>query len=568
MSVRSAIMLTARRLDIKYPFARRVIEPFVVFARGRKSIRYERWVEIEREFWHQQRSEIVRHIDTMPDHPTFSLVIDAHKSMDLVATIRTIRQQLYPAAHIFVLPPPGDAHLGATNDATPITIESLPGLTGDYVVFVQSGDQLSDRALYEFASTLNATPDTDLIYADEDRIDSRGRRSRPFFKPDWSPDYLETFNYIGYPACFRLSTAKECFGSANYYDFVLRFTERTARISHLPKVLAHRSIRSDRDAIENESSLNAEIGALQGRLTRTGRTGTVMRGKHASGYYDITLQSISKPLVSIIIPTAGKIVSVKGRTTDLVINCVTQIRKRTTYKNFEIVIVHNGDLADVQRATLQELGCKLVAYSEKSFNVSKKLNLGAAHASGELFLLLNDDIEPITPDWIERMREHFEKPHVGVVGAKLLYPDDTLQHVGVVHNSGNPIQVRRLYPRNDPGYFFSTCGTRNFAAVTGACMMTPSSLYRQIGGYTEDLAVNYNDIDYCMKARAAGRYTLNTPRAELYHFESQSRDVLGVSTETLLYQRKWAREIVCDPFYNERFLSVSRPTFEPRVNPR
>ena len=260
-----------------------------------------------------------------------------------------------------------------------------------------------------------------------------------------------------------------------------------------------------------------DIAALKGRLSRTGRSGTVTKGTRASGYYEVTTSLRKNTLVSIVIPTAGKTVSIANRKIDLVLNCVTRIREHSTYKNVEIIVVDNGDLALSKMAELKGLECTLVTYADATINVAKKINLGASVATGSMLLLLNDDTEVISPDWIERMLEHFEKAHVGVVGGKLLYPDETTQHVEIVHNSGNPDHVRRGYPRDDAGYFFSTCGVRNFMAVTGACMMTPTNIFERVGGYSDELVMSYNDVDYCMKVRALGLYTVYAPRAELFH---------------------------------------------------
>jgi GT2 family glycosyltransferase len=210
--------------------------------------------------------------------------------------------------------------------------------------------------------------------------------------------------------------------------------------------------------------------------------------------------------------------------------------------------------------------CRRITYSEPVFNIAKKLNLGVSIANGEFLLLLNDDIEILKEVWIERLLEQFEKPHVGVVGPKLLYPDERIQHVGVALPFGNPDHVRRGFPRNDAGYFFSTCGVHNYSAVTGALMMTPASLYRELGGYNEELRVCFNDVDFCMKVRRKGLSVVYTPGAELIHMESLSRVVsLDMQEITWLHDR-WAAELAADPFYNDRFLTVEPQTFVPCVN--
>jgi len=311
-----------------------------------------------------------------------------------------------------------------------------------------------------------------------------------------------------------------------------------------------------------------DLKALSGRVHRTGRHGSVYEHELHKGCYGVRLDLQRSPLVSVIIPTAGRTVTVGERRIDLILNVIGQIRDRSTYRNVEIIVVDNGDLTPAQLTGLASAGCRRITYAEPVFNVSKKLNLGASLASGEFFLLLNDDIEIITPEWIERLLEHFEKPHVGVVGAKLLYPDHTTQHVGVVHNFGNPDHVRQHFPRDDAGYFFSTCGVRNYSAVTGACMMTPARVYREVGGYSHELAVSFNDVDYCMKVRRRGLWVVYTPNAELIHMESLSHVVSLDMAELAWFHQRWAPELVSDQFYNERFLTVEPPTFVPCVNRR
>ena len=399
-------------------------------------------------------------------------------------------------------------------------------------------------------------------------IGASGERRHPFHKPDWSPDYLETFNYIGFPACFRTRMALDCSGAAGLYDFVLRFTERTTKITHIGKILGH---SLEPHALKNALTprLKAlDFQALQARLDRTGRCGAVTEDEFHPGCYRIRLELKRSPLVSVIIPTAGKTIESGGRRIDLIKNVMENIRHRSTYNNLEIIVVDNGDLTPEQINMLTHSRCRRVTYTDPVFNISKKLNMGVSVARGELLLLMNDDIEIPTPDWVERFVEHFEKPHVGVVGAKLLYPDGRTQHVGVVYNAGNPYHVRRLFPRDEAGYFFSTCGVRNFSAITGACMMTPMRVYQEVGGYTEALAVNFNDIDYCFKVRKMGLSVMSAPGVELVHMESASRAGFADEREVEWFQNKWAEETSLDPFYNERYLSVEPPTFTPSINKR
>ncbi len=513
---------------------------------------YRDWLASESLRLQQELPELQKHAKLMLYQPTFAIVLDAQDERSLKETVASVESQIYQRWHL---------HISSTTSSF---------ISGDYsgadfIVFLRAGDSLNSEVLYEFASILNASPELDMIYADEDQIDGKGRRKRPFYKPDWSPDYLETFNYIGYPACFRRTIAENCSAAETYYDFVLRFTECTRKIHHVRKVLCHRR----KGFLKNNSrDASFHMAALRGRLRRTGREGIVTRGEGPSGYYDIRIQLRTDPLVSILIPTAGKIIKYKGKDLDLIQNCVSQIAEKSSYRNFEVIIIDNANLGPSRIGCLKAFGCHFITYRESEFNVAKKLNLGASIARGDIFLLLNDDIEPMNSDWMERLLEHFEKEHVGVVGAKLLYPNQLIQHAGVVHSSGNPNHVRRGYPRRDEGYFFSTCGVRNYAAVTGACMMTRRNVYNQVGGYTEQLAISYNDVDYCQKVRNVGLTVVYAPRAELFHFESQSREPRLDPKEWEYYHRRWAQELVSDPFYNEQQLAVAPPTFKIHPNPR
>lgn len=527
------------------------------------------WARFEEERLKTELLEIKRHIDVIIQKPMFTIVIDTRQSLDgWEASLQSIRKQIYPHHEFRTLKNIG-TKLPTTQEqaAKSLNSTSLKGVSGDFIIFIECGQRLSSNALYEFANAINQDPDLDLIYGDEDHLNAYLERCNPFYKPDWSPDYLETFNYIGFTACFRTTLACSCFDGGELYDLALKFTERTTNIRHVAKILGHQAeLKMDEEAVESASAKN--IKALQGRLNRTGRQGTVREHKLHRGCYHIQINLKREPLVSVIIPTAGKVVIVGDRQIDLITNITNQIRNQSTYKNIEIIVVDNGDLSEDQQQTLSDQACRLITFAEPIFNISKKLNLGASIANGELLLLMNDDIEIILPSWIERMVEHFEKPHVGVVGAKLLYPEGLIQHAGVVHNHGNPDHVSRLQPKEEAGYYFSTCGVRNFMAVTGALMMTPSNIYRAVGGYSEKLPVSYNDTDYCLKVLGKGLWIVYAPKVELTHMESQSRVASADLAATGCYHKQWASQTVLDPYYNEQLLTVVPPTFIPSVNQR
>jgi glycosyltransferase involved in cell wall biosynthesis len=556
----------------------------------KEGISYSEWTQLEQKYLKAELSEIVQHIEVMIHKPIFTVVIDTRQSLaGWEKSLQSMRKQIYPYYELRTLSSVGTTLPSVLERETkPLQDFSCIDDLGEFVVFIECGQILSSNALYEFANAINQYFDIDLIYADEDRLNSGGERCNPFYKPDWSPDYLETFNYIGFVSCFRTTIVRSCLDdtysvpsrdgdkkkkttnssleSVCLYDMILRFTEHTTKIWHVAKILGHDVERQiDDDAMGAVALQN--ISALQGRLNRTGRHGAVCEHRLHRGCYDIHLELKSKPLVSIIIPTAGNTITLGERQIDLIVNVINQIKTHSTYKNIELIIVDNGDLSERQQYLLAAQGCKRITYTDPVFNISKKLNLGATIATGELFLLMNDDIEILSPDWIERMIEHFEKPHVGVVGAKLLYPDEqTIQHVGVVHNEGNPDHVRRHYKRDEAGYYFSTCGVHNYMAVTGAVMMTSSVIYRNVRGYSEELAVSYNDADYCLKVQQQGFLIVYAPQVELIHMESQSRVPSADPKEVSWYHRRWASQIVSDPYYNEQFLTVVPPTFVPYVN--
>jgi GT2 family glycosyltransferase/SAM-dependent methyltransferase len=497
-------------------------------------------------------SEIEQHIAAMVLRPHFFIVINGDDLLLRRETEKSLRDQVYP---VWLLASPLSAAEGLVES------ENSPWI----FIELQAGDRMHTAALYAFASIVNSDPTVDLIYADDDRLDESGARTKPFFKPDWSPDYLESMNYIGPSACFRWNLVKPLLQQGlSGYDLVLRTAEVAKNIRHVRRILFHRR-HSEMSA--RPEDIQQDIQALQARLRRTNRFGEIQPVLPGCRCYDCKINLSSTPLVSVIIPTAGKSVNFEGRSIDLLINCLDTIAARSTYKRLEFIIVDNGDLNSSQRSRLKYHGAKSITFREPNFNVSKKLNLGASIATGEFLLLLNDDIEPLSSDWIERLIEHFEKDHVGIVGAKLLYQDETTQHVGVVLNSCNPDHVRRLKPRGDLGYYFSTAAVRNFTAVTGACMMTRASLYRAIGGYCESLAISYNDADYCLRVIESNYTVVYAPRAELIHFESQSRQAELNPDESEYFHSRWAH-VVSDPFYNELELTVASPTFEVQHNPR
>jgi len=527
-------------------------------AAGRRAFdpnaRYRRQVLKEQQQLAVEMPHLLQHVNVMLYKPIFHVFICGNDAGERADTRASVERQIYEDFIIYEF------------DWLATKRPEIKADDQSYLVFLRSSDLLGERALYEFANAINANPAIEIAYADEDRLEDGGARSTPFYKPDWSPDTLESLNYFGSAASFRADLATSVWADArSYFDFVLRATELASQIEHIRAVICHRRHGAADPILPEESE--ADVSALLGRLERTGRVGTVAPTIKSYACYDVTVKSPA-PRISVIIPTAGQVVDLDGHRVDLILNCLDSIERISTYKNLEFVVVDNGDLGDKRLKDLQARGCQIVTFGETKFNVSKKLNLGASNANGELLLLLNDDSQPRTTDWIERLLEHFEKPGVGVVGAKLLYPDLTLQHAGVATNKGNPEHIRRMYPHNDRGYFFSTCSARDYSAVTGACMMVRAEVYRRLGGYNEALAISYNDVDFCFKIREAGLTVVYAPRAQLIHFESQSRKPILDLAESEYFHTRWASMLTSDPYYNEENLEILPGSFEVDHNPR
>ncbi len=408
---------------------------------------------------------------------------------------------------------------------------------GEYIAFMDCDDTLSPNALYEVACKLNEDNTLDFIYSDEDKIDENGkRRHEPHFKPEWSPDTYMSLNYTCHLGVYRKSIGDEIgwlrkgYEGAQDYDFTLRFTEKTDRIGHIPKILYHWRQRAESTAVNPEAKgyiLETAKRAKEDALSRRNIQGEV---EYISEIYQyrVNYACAGNPLVSVIIPSKDNFEVFK--------RCVDSLREITEYDNYEIVLVDNG--SSEEQMERYAAYCKKYAYTyvykEKEFNFSFMCNLGAAHANGELYLFLNDDITIKEGKWMERMAGHAMQSHVGAVGAKLLYPDTTLiQHVGVISFVAGP--VHSLCQMDDtPIYYF--CRNKieyNYSAVTAACLMVDKKKFEEIGGFDESYAVAYNDIDLCFKLFEKGYYNVARMDAVLYHHESLSRGSDTISPEKM-----------------------------------
>ena len=425
----------------------------------------------------------------------------------------------------------------ASNDALALA-------EGEFVALLDHDDKLHPEALLLVDAAIGA--ETDYVYTDEDKIDERGRHVGPFFKPDWSPERLRTQMYTCHLSVLRRSLVEEVGGfdpeyeGSQDWDLVLKVSERARAIAHVPRVLYHWRMLETSAAGGGEAAkpwaFEAGTRAVQSHCERVGVPATVSRDTDHPGVYNLEPKLQRDPSVSIVIPTNGTEREVRFEQTVLVTHCVRSIVERSTYNAYEIVCVADPATPPQVEAELREIAgerLRLVRY-DRPFNFSAKINLGAIKSDGELLLLLNDDMEVITPNWIERMAMYSEVEGVGAVGGKLLWEDGRLQHVGILfENGGYPGHIYRGFSNGFNGYSNNVLVAQNYLAVTAACMMTPRATFDEVGGFSPTFPMNYNDMDYCLKLRSSGRRVVYDPDTVLHHFESSSR-----STEV----KDWEKE--------------------------
>ena len=444
--------------------------------------------------------------------------------------------------------------VAASNDA-------LAMARGEFVCLLDHDDALHPDALAHVAEAIDRTPDADYVYTDEDKIDDAGRHSQPFFKPDWSPERMRTQMYTCHFSVLRRSLVEEVggfdaeFEGSQDWDLVLKVTERARAVAHVPRVLYHWRILETSAAASQDAkpwAFEAGARAVQAHCDRIGLPAKVEFDPGNPAVLHLQPRLREEPLVSIVIPTAGQVRDVRFEPVVLVVNCVRSILERSTYENYEIVCVVNESVEPEILRELRDLAgerLRLVRYT-KPFDFSAKINLGAVHSEGKHLLLLNDDIEATTPNWIERMVMYSERDGIGAVGGKLLWGDSRLQHVGVDFEGGLPHHTYRGFAGDFSGYANSVLIARNCLAVTGACLMTRADVFAELGGLTTTLPVNFNDIDYCLKVHAGGRRIVYDPDLVLDHFESSSRDPVVEAWEVEQLVARWAHVAAVDPYVN------------------
>ena len=449
------------------------------------------------------------------------------------------------------------------------TNEAVALATGEYLMLCDHDDTLESDALYEIVKAINDTG-ADVLYTDEDKVSMDGQHYfDPNFKPDFNLFRLRENNYICHIFVVKKSLTDETgllrseFDGAQDFDFILRCCEKAQKITHIPKVLYHWRCHMDSTAADPSSKAYAyEAGrkAVREHYQRLGIDAKVEMTERP-GWYRSHVKVQGNPLISVIIPN-------KDHTDDLEL-CLFSMTRKSTYRNYEILIVENNSEKEETFEYYRKLPDRYpkarVLTWEKEFNYSAINNFAAKEAKGEYLLFLNNDVEILTPDWMEEMLQNCQQEDVAAVGAKLYYPDDTIQHAGVVLGLGGIAgHIMCRASREDPGYFGRMISVQEISAVTAACMMVKKSDFDAVGGLDETFQVAFNDIDLCMKFRAAGKKIIFTPYAELYHYESKSRGLedtpekqFRFDKEVKRFQEKWAQQLeMGDPYYSPN-LSVT-----------
>jgi len=435
---------------------------------------------------------------------------------------------------------------------------------GEFIALFDHDDLLAEHALYWVADAINRHPDAGLFYSDEDKVDESNLRYAPYFKCELNYELLLAQNMVCHLGVYRAGMVgsvggfREGFEGAQDYDLALRVVEKLqpAQVVHIPRVLYHwRAIAGSTALAPEEKNYAAEAGrrAVQQHLDRTGLSAQVVPAPEAPALNRVRFSRPSQyPLVSIIIPTRDR--------ADLLDMCLDSLIRRTTYSNYEVIIMDNGSVEDETRRLFDRLPEDRfrVLRDESAFNFSALNNKAARVARGDLLCLMNNDIEVLTPDWLEEMTSFAVRPDIGCVGARLWYPDGRLQHAGCVLGVGGVCgHSHKLLHRGHAGYFGRAVLHQSFSAVTGACLLVRRRVFEEVGGLDEKLVVAFNDVDFCLRVRDAGYRNIWTPYAEMNHHESASRGTedtaakrLRFSAEVESMRSRWGKKLFADPAYS------------------
>ena len=454
---------------------------------------------------------------------------------------------------------------GATNKGIKLA-------TGEYISFLDHDDILWPNALFEIVKALNTYQSLDIIYTDEDKIiNTRHRHDFPFFKPDWNPDFLRSVNYITHFVTVRaellnsVGGLREGFDGAQDWDLMLRLTKITSAIYHIPKVVYSWRVHDQSTSKSINAKpyvVEAQHKALKDDAIERGYPGAIIKkdSKH-NGYWNETYPVKDNPLISIIIPTKNQYRVVK--------RCIDSIYKNSTYNNYEIILVDTGSndrrvIALYKSLTKQHSNFKLVNWHEPKFSYSRSCNKGAKEAKGSLLMMLNNDTEVITRNWLELLAGDAQRKEIGAVGCLLFYPNGYIQHAGVGIGLGgyaaNSFARMSLNQKLTQTQHLMINTKHDMTAVTAACLMIKKDLFEEVGGFDEHLRITYNDVDLCLKLYDKGLQNLYTPQVRLIHHESISVGMPGeiekrsnkeLKSAQALFKKRWSKYIENDPNINQ-----------------
>lgn len=564
-----------------------VVRTFTQHQLARRGITYSQWLlHNERE---DNAARTIAAADFVQQYsaPTISIVMATYNTPPefLAAAIESVLKQAYPnwelciaddhSTHpatldclkhyaaadtrIKVLYRASNGHISeATNSA-------LTLISGEFVAFMDHDDCLHPSALLCVAQALADKPTVQFIYSDEDKINERGERSEPHFKSDFNYELLLSQNYICHLVVVNSALVKvlgglrSTYNGAQDHDFILRVVEQVQPddIFHIPKVLYHWRSHSASTAASTAAkpyAITAGRKAVADHLQRMGLPATVNAHPTVPFWHKVTFSLPSEPLIDIIIPTRDHITLMR--------QCVESILSKTTYKHYQITIVDNGSVAAETLAQFSQWTSAhrhiRVIHDDSPFNYAQLNNRAVQASTAELICLVNNDIEIISPHWLEEMAANALRDEIGCVGARLWYPDDTLQHGGVILGIGGVAgHAHKYWPKDDVGYMGRAQVAQALSAVTAACLMIRRATYLQVNGLDEQLKVAFNDVDFCLRVRSAGYRNMWTPFAEMYHHESASRGhednpekVARFNTEIEFMKNRWGNELTSDPYYS------------------
>ena len=555
---------------------------------------YARWLQLYEQTSKLQRETAMRRIMSIPEHPLISILLPIYNTDQkwLTEAIASCQAQHYPNWELCIaddastLP---EVHallkaLATADERIKLVIRNHQGVAealnsaldiahGDWVTLLGHTDRLAENALYNLALAATRHIDAQIIYSDEDKLDEDGHRFAPYFKCDWNQDLFYSRNFLAHLCAYRGSLIKAHrfnagMDGAHDYDLALRCIEHISpkHIVHIPSVLYH--WRTHHNSIVSEALMPAER-ALNKHFQRKNLKACIESTPH--GFRIKYPLPRIPPLVSLIIPSRNAL--------NLLRQCIDSICTKTTYPNYEIIIIDNGsddtEVLNYFKSIAAHPNISVI-HDDRPFNYSALNNRAANVARGELIALLNNDIEVITPEWLGEMVSQALRPEIGAVGAKLLYPDNTVQHGGIVLGIGGCAgHAHKGLPRDSSGYFYRAQLVSNFSAVTAACLVVRKSVFDEVGGLDEtNLAVAFNDVDFCLRLIKAGYRNLWTPYAELYHHESATRgrddtpeQKARLASEEAYMKATWGDWIRNDPAYNPN-LTLEHENFSLAYPPR